>query len=407
MGQTERVVRMRLLIALFLFGAFAPASLTLGQQDVGAVVDEPRYVAWIFDAVTDALRKGTTGGATVLDSLIEEHRPAALRASSASEECVAVHALLAGIPSSHVALFSRAAYGFFDRELRGVESLTVGLFLRERSGALYVDDLMVGGPADRAGLKRGDRIVAIDGVAAKRSPRLDLRNDDAYLPDSASHLVLVEVEVPIDLDVRRGEESRKFRVSPEEYSSLQGDHASARVIESGGNSLGYVRLSYMYGRHTSKLMRPLLQERFRECDGLVLDLRGRGGSQIAMWALMAMFQSKQQAPIWSRPVVLLVDRNTRSAKEVFADWFQKAKLGKVVGETTVGAARGGRWSPIGDEYMLLCPREPFAPARGLELSGLTPDVLVDDSWPAASDSILARGLVVLSNSITDASKASQ
>lgn len=322
-----------------------------------------------------------------------------------------VHEALGLVPSSHVAIFSRAAHDFFQRELKGIDSITAGFFLQQYPGGFFVSEVMTGGPADAAGLARGDRVVALDGVPVADSPRLDGRSDDAHLPDRPTHLVLGEEGETLRVEVRRrgGSDAtgrdvkQEISITVASYSSLRGDRGSARIIEREEKRLGYVRLSYMYSYDTSRLLRPLLEETFSTCDGLLLDLRGRGGSPIAMWALMQM--TKGPKAIWTRPMILLVDTETRSAKEVFADWFKHHKDGasgpRLVGEKTIGAARGGALHPIGEEFFLLCPSQPFARPTGLERKGVTPDVLVVVERPRqlAEDPILVRGLEVLEQAI--------
>lgn len=55
-----------------------------------------------------------------------------------------------------------------ETEYRGMEHAALGVMLSERNGkGARVRDILPGGPADRAGLERGDRIVKIDGRPMK------------------------------------------------------------------------------------------------------------------------------------------------------------------------------------------------------------------------------------------------
>ncbi len=375
---------------------FAPLTVLLAASIARVPQDEtPAYRPWIVEEVVSVLRETTSGGRETLATLESELLPEARKAKSADEELRVAHRLLSAIPSSHVALFSKHAHDVFDHELLGEDAATLGFTLRRHDEGYAVVDVMAGGPASVADLRCGDRVLAIDGVAVSESPRLGLRTDDAHLPDRASHWVLGETSESVRFTILRGSESLEVAVVVAPYSSLRGDRAGARVIEVDEQRIGYGRLTYMYRRDTSKLMRPWLETTFLDCDGLVLDLRGRGGSQIAMWAVMAMF--KDDKSVWTKPVVVLVDRETRSAKELLAKWFQDKRRGKVVGERTAGATRGGTLHPIGEEYFLMCPAEPFADPEGLELVGLEPDVVVACTWPNATggDAILERGIEVL------------
>lgn len=391
-------MRIRVLIlGMVLMGA-APASAPAGEP-------VSRYEPQVFQAVLEVLRRETKEGTEALEALVREHAPKASRATSLEQERDVVRAFLAKVPSSHVALFSREAHDFFQRELLGRDSVTPGFFLRNHGGAFHVSDVMTGGPADGAGLLPGDHVLSIDGLPPAKSPRLDGRSDDAFLADLPSHLVLGKAGETAQLVVRRGEVQRTIRVPFAPYSSLRGDRAAARTIEHRGRRIGYARLSYMYRHHTSSFLRPLLQASMRDCEGFVLDLRGRGGSQIAMWAVMALFRGK--SAVWRRPAVFLLDRETRSAKEVLADWARKRGVATLVGEQTLGATRGAALFPAGPADYLLCPRDPFAPPRGIEQVGVAPDIEVADSPRTASDPILDRGLAVLVEKIAKRPKPAE
>src|SRR6185436_17263641 len=58
-----------------------------------------------------------------------------------------------------------------------------GFQLIGTGAAVYAAMILEGGPAARAGLLTGDRIVTVDGTAVEDSPRLDWRSDDAYIGD--------------------------------------------------------------------------------------------------------------------------------------------------------------------------------------------------------------------------------
>src|SRR5581483_8857867 len=51
----------------------------------------------------------------------------------------------------------------------------LGLSCVEKDGALLVDDVLPDGPADRAHIKRGDRILAVEGVPVKTDDDLGKR----------------------------------------------------------------------------------------------------------------------------------------------------------------------------------------------------------------------------------------
>jgi serine protease Do len=103
--------------------------------------------------------------------------------------------------------------------VQGITSdLASALRLDEVAGAL-VNDLQKGGPADRAGLQRGDVIIAINGTRVRDSN--ELRNRIALLGPDAK----------VDLTVVREGQPRAFAATLEELPSRSAGNRPARVSD--------------------------------------------------------------------------------------------------------------------------------------------------------------------------------
>jgi C-terminal processing protease CtpA/Prc len=189
-----------------------------------------------------------------------------------------VQELLESLDASHLALYSHASYEAMEAELAERPMPTLGLQLVEEAGRYYADWLYEGGPADRAGVRRGEEVLAIDGVSVAESPRLDWRTDDAALPDPPIHAILCHAgeDVTLVLSDARGA-LREVSIGARPYSGADASHASARIYEVGPLRIGYVHLWFMSGSTPVDLVRDLLAKDFRDCDAMLLDLRGRGG----------------------------------------------------------------------------------------------------------------------------------
>ena len=312
-----------------------------------------------------------------LPKLAAKFRAAAEGAKSLAEECAVVDGMLSHIPASHLALYSERTHRNLIDELRGRRRPQFGFQVKQKASRFFACKILEGGPAEKAGLRRGDRIVSIAGVASHASGRLDRRSDDAYLPDAPLHAVIARDEddaVELVVERRLGGPRTKIRIEAEKYCAVLAARASARVIEVGERRVGYVHFWYIHAGCVS-LLRKLAKDEFRDCDSLVLDLRGRGGIASEAQRIVRFFAGSRAE--WKRPFVALMDRESRSAKEMLAYDFQTRKIAKIFGEKSAGALVPAMFARVGQGMVLMYPSFRIGKySRDVELDGIEPDVPV-------------------------------
>lgn len=326
-----------------------------------------------------------------LPSLAERYRPDALRARSRDEEREVVHGLLSEIPVSHLALYSDATHTRLIGGLGNKRAPTFGCELVQHDGLYFVSSVWEGGPADVAGLRRGDRVLRIDGDQPSQSPRLDWRSDDSHLPDPPLHAVLCNDGDVLELTVeRRPGQRRTVVIEAGMDSAFDAARRSVGVIPHGDRTFGYVHFWLMHFTGVAQLMRDVIQDEFADCDGLVLDIRGRGGSAATVTALLRVLDRS-----WDRPIVVLIDRASRSAKEVLSWEIKRRGLGRLVGERTAGAVIPASFVQVGPESWLMFPQAKLGQyTREIEGIGVEPDVYVEAPGPysAGADPIFDAGV---------------
>jgi C-terminal processing protease CtpA/Prc len=305
-----------------------------------------------------------------------------------------VDSYLTHVPASHLALLERGVYLKQMGEISNKKSAQLGFAVEQRGSGFFVFRIFEGGPADEAGLLRGDRVVEVDGVAIERSAALAGSSDDAALPDAPLREVVAAADQTVKLVVERAPGKLvSLEVTARKTNGLEASRASARVIE---GRFGYVHLWYMTAVGTAELVKQKLEGEFAECDGLLLDLRGRGGAAHVVYQILGLIHGKRA--IWQKPVVVLVDRCTRSAKEAFAWELRERGAGRIVGERTAGALVPASFQEVGQGYVLMFPSMKLGKLTDLvEGKGVEPDVEVADSGPyaAGKDPILEAGIAEL------------
>ncbi|KFE68278.1 S41 family peptidase [Hyalangium minutum] len=301
---------------------------------------------------------------------------------------------LADLKASHTAYYPRESQGFVALssifrpflKLKEVEYVSMGVDVVERPEGFFVRHVFPGGPADTAGLKRGDRIVSVEG-----KPFHPVRS----LKDRTGK--------PTQVTVERAKGARPLtvtvtprRVDPKaEWLEVQ--EKSSRILERGGKRVAYQYVYSCAGSEHQEALAEYILGKGQEADALVVDLRdGWGGCNVDFLNLFntrlpvltsVARDGKQVVSVgsWVKPVVLLVNGGSRSGKELVAFAMKQREMAKLVGERTAGAALAG--TPLrlsnGDLFYLAVMDVTIDGTR-LEGVGVTPDVEVPEALPYAA-----------------------
>lgn len=370
---------------------------TLLAIGVAASAEAAVYRNQIFENVVATLQKRFHDAEfrrERIPEIAERYRLRAHRATGVDAQRQITHEFLSNIPATHMGLLSQRSLDCMFRELRGEPGPTFGFQLVEIDGKHYAHEVLEGGPAEKAGLLRGDRIVAINGESPDESERVDWRTDDAYHPDPPVRLVFGRLDDVIQLRVERqpGKELR-IDVPCEKYSALQAARNSARIIEQDGKRIAYLHFWMIHLMGVDTLLKEMLEGDFADCDAFIFDLRGRGGNGMIIQRVVDICAGKQST--WDKPVVGIINGMTRSAKEVIAYEFRQRGVARLVGERTAGAVIPASFQPVGDNTVLMYPSFELPKyTRLLEGAGVEPDVSVAEAGPysAGHDPLIEAGV---------------
>ncbi|EKU98428.1 periplasmic protease [Leptolyngbya sp. PCC 7375] len=330
----------------------------------------------------------------------EEYRPQVAATSSQQEKATLINGMLGALNTSHTHFYTpdEPAYyqllGIFyprvpdfqtrleERFPEGkLEYTDIGIVTREKAGKTFITGIFKGSPADQAGLKVGDQILGVDGE-----------------PFHPIQSFLGKAEQPVSLQVQSSlnvSSQKEITITPKLYDGitmfLDVMDDSVEVIEKAGKKIGYVHIwSYAGDQYQEKLEQELLYGRLSKADALVLDLRdGWGGAPLTALNLYTARGpsltsiGRDRARVthhsqWKKPVVMLVNEGSRSAKEVLAYGFQHYDIGPVVGTPTAGAVTAGRAFIMPDDSLLYVAVADVYVDETVRLEGVgvTPDDVV-------------------------------
>ena len=332
-----------------------------------------------------------------LPALVTQYQPRATAAVTLDAQRQVTFDLLSHIPASHLGLLSVATHLSMMRDLESVSYPTLGFQIMDVADASYATWVLEGGPAARAGLLTWDRIVSIDGAPVSASPLVDWRSDDAFigdLRDPPMHIVQPSPAKTVQLHVeRRPGEFHDLVVDAATYSVFEAEVASVRVIERGGKHVGYIHFWNVPLSGAPELLTRSLKTTFKDCDAVIVDLRGRGGSGSEVAKIVAALKDDRGKR--HRPIIALVDRQSRSAKDLIAYELKDQHVATLVGEPTAGAVVPASFADVGHDTVLMFPASRLPKYSDLlEHKPVTPDVPVDRAGPfsAGQDPILEAGL---------------
>jgi C-terminal processing protease CtpA/Prc len=386
--------------------------MTIAASALAAAKPPAPVPPTIFDRVAAVLREryyDRKFREEQLPALIEKYRPPAGSPADLSAQRTAAEKLLAHVPASHLGLLSEESYRYLLAELSGQPQPSFGFQTVRIKNDYFTFFVLEGGPAALAGIQPWERIVSIDGTPTNQSPRLDWAQKDAYLSvdrDPPIHSILGRVDDEIALVLERTPgKQRTVKVKARPYSALEAAHASARTFEVDGRLIGYVHFWFIHSTGVAEMLRELFADKFANTDGLILDLRGRGGNGVVVPDILQILSN------WRRSIVALVDRQSRSAKDALAYEFKERHLATLVGEKTAGAVIPASFAQVGEKTMLMFPSFTLGEyTQKLELKGgVAPDVFVERAGPysAGADPIYERGFSELAQLLKSAPSRSE
>ncbi len=416
----------RAVAAAMLVAAFHAAPLAAEQLPRAATeaASTSQDFGRILDAVTETIQKSFWDkqrlAAVDWPKLAAEARKDIPAAPNLEEAARRVNALLGKLQMSHTGFLTPDDVDYyillsvfggagippdqFDGMFwgAGVTYAGIGHFSARIDGRDFIDLLLEGSPAARAGLKIGDELVAVDGA-----PHHQVRSFRGKIGHE------------VHVTVRRARDGptetipvKVMAIAPL-HAFREATMASARVIEREGRRIGYVHVWASVGDESGNALQSALQklgvnvrpERSRRSagqqqappplDGLVVDMRGKiGGTATTATRYLDLLdprgpllgsREKERASTSVRGrTAVLIDHHTRSTAALFVHAYKREKQGPLIGTRTAGAVSAARaFAMPGGNLLYVAVSGLEVDGDVLEGPGVAPDIEVARPLPYA------------------------
>jgi carboxyl-terminal processing protease len=297
----------------------------------------------------------------------------------------AIRGMVEGL-DPHSSYMSQEEFSLFASETEG-QFGGVGIEVESRGDQLLVIAPIEGSPAERAGIKSGDRIIAIDGEDVSRTTL-----------DKLVHKMRGVPKTHVKLALRRQSE-KDLMTFDLVREIIHVPSVSSRMLEGG---IGYIRLKQFQEHTHDELLKAAPKLRTLSSNGLhgiVLDLRSNPGGLVDESAEVAdefldsgtiyttrhrgqtvdEVTAKSGGAFDQIPLVVLVNEYSASAAELLAGSLQDQKRALVVGANTFGKGSVQTILDLpGGTGMRLTTARYYTPnGHSVQAEGIHPDILVE------------------------------
>ncbi len=262
----------------------------------------------------------------------------------------------------------------------------IGIQIGVKDGKLMVIAPIEDTPAEKAGLLADDEILAIDGKSTK-----------GITVDKAADQIRGEEGTQVRLLVKRKD------LEPREYTITRAEIEIKSVSQKIPDNINmpkdicYIRLSSFISRNASKEVSDILQNSPYK-KAFIIDLRSNPGGLLSNAIYISdMFlnggaivstvdrdgyketQKATRGVLTTKPLVILVDKGSASASEIFSGAMKDNKRAVIVGTQSFGKGLVQEINKLPNNSGINITIQKYLTPNGTDIhkKGITPDVLVE------------------------------
>ncbi len=317
----------------------------------------------------------------------------------------AVKGYVEGLGDKYTTYYTKEEWEELNEILSG-EFYGIGIYMireKDDNGSIVISEIIEGSPAEKQGLKAGDKILKVDDkeVTAK---------DFETLPK----IIKGKENTKVKLVVLRGEELLEKEV---ERQKVEVSNVKSKMLE---DNIGYIYIN-TFDDHVDKSFKKEYDNlKNQGMKKLIIDVRFNGGGELeATRKILDMFLEKDKVILISRnnknreieikaktddveklPIVVLVNEYSASASEILTAALKDNGKAKIIGKTTYGKGviqtlitpilNGGALKITTEEY--LRPNK-----EKINKVGIKPDIEVENQKEDKEDNQLNKAIEEIKN----------
>ncbi len=261
----------------------------------------------------------------------------------------------------------------------------IGIQIAVKDGKLTVIAPIEDTPAEKAGLKADDEILEIDGKSTK-----------GITVDKAADQIRGKEGTQVKLLVKRKDQAPKLYTITRANIEIKSISQKLPENVTMPSDISYIRLSSFISRNAGTEFRSILEQGYNK-KGFIIDLRSNPGGLLSNAIYISdMFlddgvivstvdrdgyretQNATKGVVTRKPVVVLINKGSASASEIFSGAMKDNGRAVIVGEQSFGKGLVQEINKLPYDAGINITIQKYLTPNGTDINkkGITPDVVV-------------------------------
>lgn len=297
----------------------------------------------------------------------------------------AINGILSSLGDSNTTYMDENTSNNFNITLEGsYQGLGVEIANETTTGNIFIVGVFKDSPADKAGVKPGDRLLKIDGEDITEKTSSYFANYIKTSPKSEFELLILRDNKEETIKVNR--------------SNVVIKSVASKLIEKNNKKIGYIYLSIFASNTYEQFKKELEELESKKIDSLIIDFRDNsGGHMVTAKQILELFldsknivyQTQSKTGIEKTysngnknkeyPIVLLGNHNSASSSEIVISGLMDNLGAKLVGTTTYGkgTVQELQTLPSGAQYKFTIKKWLTPKGVCIDKVGIKPDYEVE------------------------------
>ncbi len=296
---------------------------------------------------------------------------------------VAIDSMIASLDEPYTRFMSKKDFEELATSIKS-KIYGIGVNIYTNSGKIEIFNVIPSTPADYAGVKQGDYIVAVDG-----------KDTNGMSVTEVATLVRGPENSIVELTLLRNGKKLIKKIKRKE---IKIKNVKSSIID---NHIGYIQIvSFMGGTTPNEFLEAL--ENTKDTDSMIIDLRGNTGGLLDNAVFIAnMFipsgeiveiiyrngvkksiQAKTEQQLLDKPVVVLVNGASASASEILSGALKDYKKATLVGKKTFGKGLVQKVVPLPNKTGVNITIARYLTPNGTDINklGIKPDIEIGNEF---------------------------